>query len=174
MSPKYKGDKPRNDNVRPKIANYIQMHPGSSFSDIKSIFKLTDSTLRYHLRYLEKECQIKCDSKKRIYYPMENQVKGDLSENQRLIMNTIRKHPGITQKELASRSNLTRLTIRNNIKILIKKEMLSTVKRGKKVHYFIISPEELEEAKMMRLISKFLHDKIDEETYWNLRREFMS
>ncbi len=164
--------KPENG-VRPKIASYIRIHPGTSFNTIKTIFDLPDSTLRYHLRYLEKKGKIKSDPDKRIYYPTDRGRENGLSKIQQRLIYTIKNHPGITQKVLVIKAKINRLTIRNNIKILVEKEMLSIVKMGKEIHHFYIYPEELERTKMMRLITKFLLDKVDEETYWDLRREYV-
>ena len=86
----------------------------------------------------------------------------------------LREQSGITQKELAARTKINRLTVRNNTKFLIDKELLSAVKIGKEIHHFFVSPEELERTKMMRLITKFLLDKIDEETYWDLRNALVA
>jgi hypothetical protein len=69
---------------------------------------------------------------------------------------------------------MNRLTTRNNINSLVEKEMLSTVKIGKEIHHFYIYPDELKEKKILRLITKFLLDKIDEETYWDLKHEFVA
>ncbi len=155
--------------IRPIISNYIKVHPGSSFITIKSIFNLSDSTLRYHLRYLEKKGQIKSDPKKRVYYPMEPKGEKTFSKIQQKLIFTIKKNPGIKQKELAVKTNLNRLTIRNNINDLVEAEILSIKKEGKEIHHFYVYPEELEKIKTMRLITKFLSGIIDEETYWDLR-----
>jgi predicted transcriptional regulator len=155
--------------IRPIIANYLKVHPGSSFKTIKTIFNLSDSTLRYHLRYLEKKGQIKCDPKKRVYYPMEPKGEKTYSKIQQKLIYTIKKNPGITQKELVEKTNITRLTIRNNINDLVEEEILSIKKQGKEIHHYYIYPEELEKIKTMRLITKFLSGIIDEETYWDLR-----
>lgn len=170
MSPK-PGDKKSDNGLRPKIANYIKMHPGSSFSSIKTIFDVSDSTLRYHLRYLEKKGRIRTDENKRVYYPIDQLGESKLSKTQQCLVNTIKKNPGITQKELSSNTKMNRLTIRNNINALVEFEMVSLVKMGKEIHHFYIYPEELEKKKVLKLITKFLLDKIDEETYWDLRSE---
>jgi predicted transcriptional regulator len=171
MSPKLREEKSKKE-IRPKIANYIRIHPGTPFKTIKTVFDLSDSTLRYHLQYLEKKGQIRSDEDKRVYYPTGHLKESDLTKTQLKLLQAIKKRPGITQKELAQKSKINRLTIRNNINVLIEMEMLSTIKMGKEIHHFYIRPEELEKIKMMRLISKFLLDKIDEETYWELRREY--
>ncbi|UCG04362.1 MAG: winged helix-turn-helix transcriptional regulator [Candidatus Heimdallarchaeota archaeon] len=157
--------------IRPKIANYIKMHPGTSFKTIKTIFDLSDGTLRYHLRYLEKKGKIKSGDNKRIYYPIGHVGESSLNKTQQRLINTIKRHPGITQKELSAKTKMNRLTIRNNINLLVEREMLSIIKIGKEIHHFYITPQELEKKKVLRLIAKFLLGKIDEETYWDLRLE---
>lgn len=159
--------------LRSKIINYVQIHPGASFKTIKTIFDLNDGTLRYHLKYLEKHGQIKSDSKKRIYYPIEHKEERVLSRTQQQLINTVKKYPGLTQKELIVKTKMHRSTIRNNINLLVEKEMLSIIKTGNEIHHFYIYPEELEKIKILRLLTKLVLDKIDEETYWHLRREFI-
>jgi predicted transcriptional regulator len=155
--------------IRPKIANYIRIHPGTSFKTIKTIFELSDSTLRYHLRYLEKKGKIRTNGNKRVYYPVEYHLESDLNKTQLKLINTIKKHPGITQKELSKKAKINRLTIRNNINLLVLKEIISLKKEGKEIHHYYIHPGELENIKTKKIITKFLLGMIDEETYWDLR-----
>ena len=172
MSPKSRDEKSKDD-IRSKIANYIRIHPGTPFKTIKTVFNLSDGTLRYHLKYLEKKGHIKSDDDKRVYYPTGHLKESELTKVQLKLIQAIKKRPGITQKELAVRVKMNRLTIRNNINTLVEKEMISIIKMGKEIHHFYIFPEDLEQTKMLRLITKFLLDKIDEETYWELRREYV-
>lgn len=155
--------------LRQGISNYIQLHPGTSFKTIKTIFGLADSTLRYHLRYLEKKGVIRSDSDTRVYYPTRHEEEGTLSKTQRRLIRTIRRQPGLTQKELSAKTDLSRLAVRNNIATLVEKEILSTIRVGRETRHFYIHPDELERTKALRLITKFLLDMIDEETYWDLR-----
>jgi predicted transcriptional regulator len=168
MGPKSSEDK---NEIRPKIANYIKMHPGTSFKTIKTIFGTSDSNLRYHLRTLEKNGEIKSDDNKRIYYPIGHLGESKLNKTQQRLVNIIKRNPGITQKELSIKSKTNRLTTKNNINILVDKDMLSIIRIGKELHHFYIYPEELREKRVLRLITKFLLDKIDEETYWDLRHD---
>jgi predicted transcriptional regulator len=169
MNLKSKNEKSSND-FRPIIVNYIQLHPGSSFSDIQKIFDLPESTLRYYIRYLEKKGQIFSDSKKRIYYPTDHKGKRSLNNTQMLLINSIKNHPGITQKELSAKTKINRLTIRKNINLLVENERITITRIGNEIHHFYIHPKELEKIKTLRLITKLVQDKIDEETYWVLRR----
>ena len=157
------------DELRSKVTNYIQAHPGSSFSSIRTIFEVPDSTLRYHLRYLEKEGKIKSDDKRRVYYPHGYLSNGGLTSNQLHLVDVIRKNYGISQKGISSKIRMNRMTIRSNIKYLVQKEIISVARIGKELHHFYIFPEELKRKKALRLVTKFLLEKIDEESYWDLR-----
>jgi predicted transcriptional regulator len=168
MNAKSKHDRPDND-IRPKIARYILLHPGSSFNDIQTIFDVPESTLRYHLGYLEKKDQIHSDTKKRIYFPTENRGDKSVSKTQMTLINSIKRNPGITQKELVSKTKINRSTIRKNIRSLIEEEMVTTTRIGNEIHHFFIYPEDLERIKALRLITKLVQEKIDEDTYWELR-----
>ncbi|UCD93100.1 MAG: winged helix-turn-helix transcriptional regulator [Methanobacteriota archaeon] len=168
MSSKSGTKKPPNG-VRPRIANYIQMHPGTSFKTIKTIFGLADGTLRYHLGYLEKKGKIRSDPDRRVYYPTRHREERSLSKTQQRLIHTIRRHPGITQKELSVRAKMSRVAVRKNLTPLVEKEMLSIVRAGRETHHFYVDPEDLERTKALRLVTKFLLDVIDEETYWDLR-----
>jgi predicted transcriptional regulator len=171
MDSKFKLKK-SNNGYKSKIVNYIRIHPGASFKTIQTIFGLSDSTLRYYLRDLEKNGLIRSDENKRVYYPLHQSKITALSETQRQLLHFIRSFPGLTQKELAAKTKINRLTIRHNINSLVDQELVTTKKVGKEVHHYYIMPEELERQKMLKLITKFLTDKIDEETYWDLRNEF--
>lgn len=163
--------KKSNNGYRSKIVNYIQIHPGTSFKTIKTIFNINEGTLRYHLKYLEKHGQIKSDTKKRIYYPIGYGKESTLSKTQQKIIFTIKRNPGITQKKLSAKTNLNRITIRKNINLLIQNESVYVREIGKRLHHYYIYSEELKNIKMMKLINKLLLHKIDEETYWDQRHE---
>jgi predicted transcriptional regulator len=159
--------------IKLKIVNYIRLHPGATFKAIQTIFNLSESTLRYYLRDLERKKQIKTENNKRIYYPIERKVERNLSRIQQKLIYHIKNHPGITQKELAIERKLNRLTIRNNINLLVEKQIISINKVGNEIHHYYINQDEYEEKEMVRLITKFLLYQIDEETYWDLREKFL-
>ena len=99
--------------TRRMIYNHIISHPGVSYKILKNVFSLTDGTLRYHLDYLERAEKISFGlaAGKRLYYPFHNEIAAarqpsgtsktyDLTPLQERILNTIKRYPGITQKEL--------------------------------------------------------------------------
>ncbi len=155
---------------KPMIEAYISKHPGSSFSELRDIFQLPDSTIRYHLKDLEKKGKIISDSNKRIYYPSKPEGERTLNKTQQQLSYAIKQHPGIIQKELSIITKIKPLTIRNNVPFLIEKEIIYTKKIGREVHYYYRSPEEIERIKMSRFVTKFLQRKIDEETFLQLRQ----
>ncbi|WP_455392395.1 winged helix-turn-helix transcriptional regulator [[Eubacterium] cellulosolvens] len=162
-----------NNGIKKKIVNYIKIHPGASFKTIQVIFDINDSTLRYYLRDLEKKDKIKSDSNKRIYYPVGRKDEQNLSEIQRKLINNVKNHPGITQKELVDKTKINRITVRSNVSELVEKQLLSLNKNGKEIHHFYIYPDELKKQETLKIITKFLLDKIDEETYWELREKII-
>ncbi len=172
MNPKFESNQ-SNNGIKQKIVNYIKIHPGASFKTIQVIFDINDSTLRYYLRDLEKKEKIKSDPNKRIYYPIGRKKERNLTENQKKLIFNIMNHPGITQKELVNKTKINRITIRNNISELVEKQLLTLTKDGKETHHFYIYPDELEKQETLKVITKFLLDKIDEETYWELREKII-
>jgi predicted transcriptional regulator len=172
MNPKLKSNK-SNNGAKPKIVNYIRIHPGASFKTIQAIFDINDSTLRYYLIDLERKGKIKSDPNKRIYYPIGRKEERNLSEIQQKLIYNIKNHPGITQKELVDKTKINRISIRNNINEMVEKQLLTLNKNGKETHHFYIYPDELEKKEILKVITKFLLDKIDEETYWKLREKLI-
>ena len=52
------------------LLNYIKSHPGVSFGEVRDVFEMNDSTLRYHLRYLERSRKVTSErvGRERHYY----------------------------------------------------------------------------------------------------------
>ena len=110
-------DKVLDNKIRRMIYNLIVNYPGVPFNKLIDIFELTDSNLRYHLNYLEKNGKISSgiDSGIKHYYPHPSSVKilhktQDIIESQKLtqvqkhIVSIVKEYPGISQKELIKRS----------------------------------------------------------------------
>ena len=172
--------------TRKMIYNHILVHPGVSFNILKKIFDLNDSTLRYHLNYLEKKEKISfgLERGRRYYYPNENDrvlyrnsdATGtiepyELSKVQEHIIGTLQKYPGINQKELIKRTGINRLTLNKNIKKLMTLCIVRKVPDGNKVCYKYLETEQLRHEILKRLFIKLLRKEIDEETFLNLSRK---
>lgn len=169
--------------TRRMIYHHIQAHPGVSYSEIKRAYDLTDGTLRYHLSYLERKNEIKSclEEKNKCYYPIENvifNIRPDLklethqlNKTRELLLNTIQKQPGITQKELVFLTGLKRFIVTSNIKRLIDFGVVRKERDGKYIRYYYITDAELHKKIIKRLIVKLLNHEINEQTFLMLKRK---
>jgi predicted transcriptional regulator len=174
-----------NENRR-MIYNHITAHPGVSFSVLKKVFNLNDSTLRYHLNYLEKNEKISLglESGTRQYYPyMENnhvtldqeesngEMIPELSDIQERIIEVIKKYPKINQKELGHKTRINRITLSRNLKTLINLCIVRKMPNGNKVIYEYIAFSKLRYEILKRLLIKLINNEIDEGTFLKLKRK---
>jgi predicted transcriptional regulator len=169
--------------TRKKIYNHILTYPGVSFSIIKTILGLTDSTLRYHLKYLESKNEIKSsiEGNKRCYYAIhrvivDSKIKSNhgtykLNPTQETLINTIHHHPGITQKELILKTRLKKITVAYNVNKLVKFGMIQKEKFGKHVNYFYMTDDKLRKKLIQKLILKLINREIDEHTFLILKKK---
>ena len=138
--------------TRKKIYNHILAYPGVSFKIIKGVFELTDSTLRYHLKYLESKNEIKSslEGRNRCYYPVQKNMSDSklkisiggntykLNSTQERLINIVQRHPGITQKGLILKTHLKKITVAYNINKLVKFGLVQKENNGKYVNYYYL------------------------------------
>ena len=109
---------------RRMLYNHIISYPGVSFNTLKNIYELTEGGLRYHLNYLEKNNKISSSLERGIkcYFPHPKSVtipkntkstleSQKLPAHQELILTTIMRYPGISQKELINRTGINRFKL---------------------------------------------------------------
>jgi predicted transcriptional regulator len=67
----HNGDEVLENKIRRMIFNLIVEYPGVSLNTIKNVFELTESGIRYHLNYLEKNNKISSSMERGIkcYFP---------------------------------------------------------------------------------------------------------
>lgn len=169
--------------TRKKIYNHILAYPGVSFNIIKKIFGLTDSTLRYHLKYLENKNEIKSslEGHKRCYYPVNRILLGSplnstlntykLNSTQEKLINIIHRTPGITQKDLILSTRLKKITVAYNINKLVKFGIIQKEKFGKQIKYFYLTDNELRKEILDILILKLINREIDEHTFLVIKKK---
>ncbi len=128
--------------VRGKIYGYILANPGEHYNAIREALGLTNGSLAHHLRTLERESFVK--SKKygmyRRFYPMKMWMPEDefeINEIQKMIVAIIKKHPGISQKEIASDIKLTPPTVNYHIGILLKEGLVRVARKGRRTACYL-------------------------------------
>jgi predicted transcriptional regulator len=130
--------------VRGQIFGYIQANPGEHYNAIKDALGLTNGSLAHHLRTLEREQFVK--SRRfglyRRFYPMHYRIPDQdvfqPNNVQRTILDAIRQSPGITQKEIATRLNLTPPTVNYHIATLSERNLIHVERRGRSTHCSIV------------------------------------
>ncbi len=147
------------------------------------MFNLNDSTLRYHLNYLENRNEIKStmDGRNKCYYPVQNIIFSEraegnvgiykLNETQERILEVIRRNPDISQKELIIRSGLKKFTVKYNLRKLVNFGVIQKKNNGRSTNYRYITDTEVKKQIMKRLVVKLLNHEIDEHTFLNLKRK---
>jgi predicted transcriptional regulator len=177
------GDEILENKIRRMLYNQIISYPGVSFNTLKNIFELTDSRLRYHLHYLEKNNKISngIESGIRCYYPHPESVSippktqailesNNLTPHQERILNLIMRHPGINQKELVRRTGINRFTLIRSINSLKNLNLIKNKRIKNTVCYEYIPDVEMKYKIMKGLMLRFLNDQIDEQTFLRLKR----
>lgn len=131
--------------VRGQIYGFIKTNPGVHYNQILRKVGVKNGTLSYHLGVLEKTELIQSRReglKYRVFYPTGmNFPKSErfrLTDFQIQIIESLKRHPGLTQKELARLLGQKPQTINYNIKVLDQAGLLSVEKKGRKTTCFAV------------------------------------
>jgi len=175
------GDAILDNKLRRMLYNHIISYPGVSFNTLKNIYELTESGLRYHLNYLEKNNKISSSLERGIkcYFPHPTSVmipkhtkdtleSQKLPRNQELILTTIMRYPGITQKDLIKKTGTNRFKIHRDIRTLKSLNLIKNIRRGNTVCYEYIPDVEMKFKIIKGFILKLINNEIDEETFLRL------
>jgi predicted transcriptional regulator len=179
----FRGETALEHRTRRMIFNYISSNPGVSFGRIRDYFELNDSTLKYHLKYLErrKEITSKREGRLRCYFCYQNNgfdlnqlpqhTRNQLNQNQLAILNTICANPGITRDRLGQRLKIHRKTLEYNLERLIGLKLIWKVKNSNEVGYEFITKESLRQEVYNRLLVRLLSGEISEDTFVKVKRK---
>lgn len=131
--------------VRGQIYGFIKTNPGVHYNQILRKVGVKNGTLSYHLGVLEKTQLIQSRReglKYRVFYPTGmNFPKAErfrLTDFQIQIIESLRQHPGLTQKELARLLGQKPQTINYNIKVLDQAGLVSVERKGRKTTCFAV------------------------------------
>jgi len=129
--------------VRGQIYGYIKTNPGVHYNQIRRGIDIKNGTLSYHLRVLEKTELIKSRRegvRYRAFYPtgmrFPEAERYRLTELQTNILEVIKKHDGINQKEIAKILHKKPQVINYNVKVLRQADLISIRKIGRKTHCY--------------------------------------
>jgi predicted transcriptional regulator len=134
---------------RGRLFNYIELHPGATFTELKKKFSFKNGNLVYHLNFLEKTEFINSfkEGRHRRFY-----IKGDFSrtedfsiyvnEIQKKIISVIKQNPGATQSKIAAILGTSRQKISYNINTLDYAGLIRSVREGsRKIRYYPVKAE---------------------------------
>jgi predicted transcriptional regulator len=114
--------------VRGQVFGYIQANPGDHYSSIRQTLRLKNGTLAYHLRTLERGDFIfsRMDGIYRRYYPSgadpaRIQMRGNLKETHKRMLELVEASPGITPKELAVKLGTSHQVASYHIRLLARR-----------------------------------------------------
>lgn len=126
--------------TRGRIYGYVEANPGEHFNAIKRALGLKNGSLAYHLRTLEKGGYIvsKHDRGYTRFYPKSMKLpKRNIKELipiQRSIIDIIKSNPGISQRGIADKLNISYQLVHYHIKVLQEANYLN-LKKDKKQTY---------------------------------------
>jgi predicted transcriptional regulator len=161
---------------RETIFRYIESQPGVSFATMKRVLGLNESTMRYHLEFLEKKknIHVKIEKGNRCYFPggcSKDTARGTLNMDQKRVLDAIKAKPGISKKELCTVTRKDLKAVSDCIEELKSRKLIWKVKSGRMTGYEIITREKLKQEILKLLVAKFLKKEIDLVTYQRLKAE---
>ena len=158
--------------TRSLLYDYINKNPGSTFKMLKSVFKIPDGTLRYHLRYLLKRNRIvqEKEGREKCYYSYlkkrfpfcDPDLK--LNKEQERLLQLISLEPMIPYKDLKRRSGQKPSSFKYNIQQLKKKKLIWRIRRGNRIGYDLITEKRLADEMFLIIVDKYLDGEVDKET----------
>jgi len=128
--------------TRGMIYGFIMSNPGVHYNFIKQKLGLNNGSIVYHLTVLERQELIKSEKVglyKR-FYPMGQTLSEtgimELNETQQGMLELVREHPGLTQRELAERLNISSRVVNYHIGLLQRARLVTLEKDGKVTRCF--------------------------------------
>jgi len=131
--------------TRRKILQYLCTYPVSPLALIQRDLKMADSSSKWHLASLTKGGFIETHKvgKSRVYAPLgmiDEQYLPILSilntESYSALYNSIRKKPGISQKEICQELEVTPQAVNRFTGVMLELDLLAMMKDGRFIRYF--------------------------------------
>src|SRR5438445_442799 len=121
--------------TRGMIRGYILVHPGDSYSDIRSNLGLSNGTLSYHLMVLEREGIVRSHARgsRKLFYPRDARLPNDgggMHEVQIRMLHAIEEIPGLAVTDLAGALGITSQLALYHLRALAKEGRIRFERRG--------------------------------------------
>ena len=144
LSPLYarrKRDELLDHETRGMIRGYILVHPGDSYSDIRSNLGLSNGTLSYHLMVLEREGIVRSHARgsRKLFYPRDARLPNDgggMHEVQIRMLHAIEEIPGLAVTDLAGALGITSQLALYHLRALAKEGRIRFERRGFRLRCF--------------------------------------
>jgi len=160
--------------TRKLIYDYVQTHPGTNISVLKSFFNLNKSTLKYHLVYLEKNKKIRSEisNGKTCFFCLDgaNRPNNDLTKTQSRIIAVVKEKPNITQKEIIRKTKKNQKTVSYNLNKLIEMDLIIKEESKGKNHYKEKPKKNVRDQVMKRMIQMLLDNEISPEKFKSMKK----
>jgi parallel beta-helix repeat protein len=129
--------------IRGSVRGYIIGNPGETYNTIKRVLELPNGTLAYHLKFLEREGEVKSerDGVYKRFYPVEGRISEEvleLSKIQKKIVDLVKKLPGLTQREISKRLGEPAQKINYHVSMMVKARLLRLKRVGNKTKCYVI------------------------------------
>lgn len=129
--------------IRGSVRGYILGNPGETYNTIKRVLELPNGTLAYHLKFLEREGEVKAerDGIYKRFYPIEGRITKevfDFSKLQKKIYELIMRIPGLSQKEISKRLKEPAQKINYHVKMMVDARVLKLERDGNKTKCYIL------------------------------------
>jgi predicted transcriptional regulator len=177
------GDEILANKIRRKLFNHIVSYPGVSLHSLKELHELSDSNLRYHIHYLEKNDKIISEINNGVnyYYPHPSSLRipqksqqllesYKLTREQEKILTIIMQNPSINQKGITVLSKLNRFKVSRCINSLKQLGLVKNKQVGNMVCYEYIPDTEMKYKILRGLIVRLIKNEIDEETFLRIKK----
>ena len=166
--------------LRKRILYYIKENPGSSFQNIRRILDINESTLRYHLKCLERAGEVDLmvlDGQRTLYPGSLTKVRkrsenGDITDLQgERLLNIIENDPGIEYDEILTLTNLSKRDVSTLIRRMVLSHIVIMVdnENDKECSYYPV--DRYYEIMFKRLVRMLLDGDLDEVAFLSRKRE---
>jgi len=150
---------------RKMIFEQIVDNPGITFQMLRTVLKINEGTLKYHLDCLRKNEMIYVKKRKneRVYIPKNvggPVNKKDLGKEQTRVMRVIRDHPGSDIKEIATFSRSSKNDVKKVLTSLRRKNLIQCRNESGKYVYHPSDDEDLYKEIMLVLMKRYQNGEI--------------